>query len=305
MDLERQVILGVTAQGKHALAQKFCIRIAAHCATTSPVGKQQEAGSIGQELAENHNSGLGELPNATAVIRWVSRSGAHGIWVSGVENVNLDMLVDTGASTSFVSKSSWQSMPESSPMNNCVLCADGNDLPVTGVLNTLIQLGNSVLLVRFIVAGMDALQKWNAVVDTCNWQLILDINRKSSISDEGNTEITPRLSHSVVNSDNFDNTNSLAHDVNTIENASDHTSNGNISEARENISEANENISEANEKRLISEAHENISDPNYDNGNKASENISYNTQSNNNNCYNMDTSMPPHHQGINESHDLD
>ena len=102
-----------------------------------------------------------------------------------------------------------QNMPELSPMNNRVLCADGNDLPVTGVLNTHIQLGNRVLPVRFIVAemdypailGMDALQKWNAVVDTCNWQLILDTNGKSSVSDESNTEITPRLSHSVVKSD--------------------------------------------------------------------------------------------------------
>ena len=82
-----------------------------------------------------------------------------------------------------------------------------NDLPVTGVLNTNIQLGNCVWSVRFIIAEtdylaileMDALQKWNAVVDTCNWQLILETNGKSSVSGEGKTEIMPHLSHSVVN----------------------------------------------------------------------------------------------------------
>ena len=155
------------------------------------------------------------------------------------------------------------------------------------------------------ILGMDALQKWNAVVDTCNWQLILDTNGKSSVSDESNTEITSRLSHSVVKSDdNFDNANSLARDVNTSENVSDHTSNDNISEASENISEANENISETNENRPISEADENISAPNFDNGNMASENISDTTRCDNNR-YNTDTSMSPHHQGVNEFHDLD
>ena len=233
------------------------------------------------------------------------------------------MLVDTGASTSFVSVNSWQSMrnmPELSPMNNHVLCGDENDLPVTGVLNTHIQLGNRVLPMRFIVLemdypailGMDELQKWNAVVDTYNWQLILDTNGKSSVSDESNTEITPRLSYSVVKSDdNFNNANSLARDVNTNENVSDHTSNGNIgeaseniSEASENISEANENISETNENRPISEADENISAPNFDNGNMASENI-VNTTWSDNNRYNTDNSKPPHHQGVNEFHELD
>ena len=100
------------------------------CATASPVGKRQ-AGSIGRVLAENQNSGLRELLSAAAVISGVPKSGAHRIWVSGVcGNVNLDMLVDTGASTSFVSENYWrsmQNMPELSPMNNRVLCADGND----------------------------------------------------------------------------------------------------------------------------------------------------------------------------------
>ena len=220
------------------------------------------------------------------------------------------MLADTGASTSFVLENSWQSMqrmPELSPMNNRVLCADGNDLPVTGVLITHIQLGNCVLPVRFIVAemdypailGMDALQKWNAIIDTCNCQLILDTNGESSLSDEGNAEITPCLSHSVVKlDDNFDNANGLARDVNTDENASDHTSNDNINEAGENIneasgniSEASENISEGNENRPIREANEIISDPNYNNGHKASENIS-DTMRSDNNHYNTDTSSP-------------
>ena len=311
------------SQGSTFSARNF-VSGSPRCATASPVGKRQEAGSIGRELAVNQNSGLEEVPSAAAVIRGVSKSGTHGIWVSGVcGNVNLDMLVDTGASTSFVSENSlrsMQNMPELSPMNNRVLCADGNDLPVTGVLNTHIQLGNRVLPVRFIVAemdypailGMDALQKWNAVIDTCNWQLILDTNGKSSVSDESNTEITPRLSHSVVKSDdNFDDANSLARDVNTNENVSDHISNDNIgeaseniSEASENISEANENISETNENRPISEADENISAPNFDNGNMASENISDTTRSDNNR-YNTDTSMPPHHQGVDEFHDMD
>ena len=162
------------------------------------------------------------------------------------------------------------------------------------------------------ILGMDALQKWNAVVDTCNWQLILDTDGKSNVSDESNTEITPRLSHSVVKSDeNFDNANSLARNVNTNENVSDHTSydnisqvSKNISEASENISEAKENISEINENRPIREDDENISAPYFDNGNMASENISDTTLSDNNR-YNMDTSMPPYHQGVNEFHDLD
>ena len=81
--------------------------------------------------------------------------------------------------------------------------------------------------------------------------------------------------------------------MSTLMNASELTSNDNISEASENISETKENISEANE---------NISDLNYDNCKKASENIS---QRDINNRYNTYTSTPPHHQGVNESHDLD
>ena len=38
---------------------------------------------------------------------------------------------------------------------------------------------------------------------------------------------------------------------------------------------------------------------------KASENIYDTTRSNSNNHYNTDISMPPHHKGVNESHDLD
>ena len=199
-------------KGSTFLARSF-ISGPLHSATASLVRKRQEAGWIGRELAENQNSGLGELLNAAAVIQGVSKSGAHGIWVSSVcGNVNLDMLVDTGASTSFVLENSWQSMqnmPELSQMNNRVLCADGNDLPVTGVLNTHIHFGNRVLPMRFIVTemyypeilGTDVLQKWNPVIDTCNWQLILDNNGKSGFSDKGNTEITPRQSHNVVKSD--------------------------------------------------------------------------------------------------------
>ena len=109
MDAECQVIFGVTVPGKHVLGQKFRIRIAALCHRIA--SRETTGGWLDRSGVENQNSGLGELPSAAAVIRGVTKSGAHWIWVSGVcGNINLDMLVNTGASRSFVSENSWWSM---------------------------------------------------------------------------------------------------------------------------------------------------------------------------------------------------
>ena len=69
------------SQGSMFSARNF-VSGSPRCSPASPVRKRQRAGWIGRELAENQNSGLGELQRAAAVICGVSKSGWIGlVWI--------------------------------------------------------------------------------------------------------------------------------------------------------------------------------------------------------------------------------
>ena len=132
---------------------------------------ERTAWPIDSGVSDNH------MIQALKVVSSTVDIDRPGLWIAGLcENNAISMLLDTGASVSLLAHWFWDKelkSPSLESIDSRVVCADGKDLRMYGLLRTEINIGDSKMPIKIIIVdmdhmailGLDALKDWQAIVD--------------------------------------------------------------------------------------------------------------------------------------------